>query len=75
MKHSEHVDILNLPIEQSPLSPEFKAVTELLGFHSFSDLLLHRTVKLLSLPGFNQHLIYEYVEFLETNQMGHLIDP
>lgn len=75
MKHSEQVDILKLPIANSPLSTEFKTITETLGFHTFSDLLQHRTAKLLNLPGFNQHLIYEYVEFLETNQMGHLIDP
>ena len=75
MKQSENVDILHQPIAQSPLSNEFKTVTETLGFHTFSDLLQHRTTKLLSLPGFDQHLIYEYVDFLEKNQMGHLIDP
>ncbi|MEJ5993259.1 hypothetical protein WG904_02420 [Pedobacter sp. Du54] len=71
----ENVDILYKPIAQSQLSKEFKTVTEILGFHNFSDLLQHRTVQLQSLPGFDQHLIYEYVEFLEANQMGHLIDP
>ncbi len=75
MKQSENVDILDQRIAQSLLSNEFKTVTEILGFHTFSDLLKHRTAKLLNLPGFNQHLIYEYVEFMETNQMGHLIDP
>ncbi|RZK13134.1 MAG: hypothetical protein EOO46_00445 [Flavobacterium sp.] len=75
MKQSENVDILYQPIAQSPLSNEFKTVTEILGFHTFSDLLQHRSAKLLNLPGITQHLIYEYVEFLESNQMGHLIDP
>ncbi|RZJ92252.1 MAG: hypothetical protein EOO20_02440 [Chryseobacterium sp.] len=75
MKQSEKVDIVDLPIAQSALSTEFKTVTEILGFHNFSDLLQHRTVKLQSLPGFDQHLVYEYVNFLEMNQMGHLIDP
>jgi hypothetical protein len=75
MKQSENVDILDQLIAQSSLSSEFKTVTETLGFHSVSDLLQHRTAKLLNLSGFTQHLIYEYVEFLETNQMGHLIDP
>lgn len=75
MKQSGNVDIIDQPIAQSPLSNDFKTVTETLGFHTFSDLLQHRTAKLLNLPGFNQHLIYEYVEFLEANQMGHLIDP
>ncbi|SFH33398.1 hypothetical protein [Pedobacter insulae] len=75
MKQSELRDILKLPIANSPLSHELKMVTETLGFHTFSDLLQNRTAYLLNLPGFNQHLIYEYVEFLETNQMGHLIDP
>lgn len=75
MKQSENIDILDQPIAQSSLSNEFKTVTETLAFHTFSDLLQHRTAKLLSLPGFTQHLIYEYVEFLESNQMGHLIDP
>ena len=75
MKHSVNVDILDQPIAQSPLSDEFKTVTETLGFHTFSDLLQHRTAKMVNMPGFNQHLIYEYVDFLESNQMGHLIDP
>jgi len=75
MKQIEQVDIPKLPIANSPLSTEFKTVTEVLGFHDFSDLLQHRTVKLQNLPGFVQHLIYEYVEFLEKNQMGYLIDP
>jgi hypothetical protein len=75
MKQSENVDIVDQPIAQSPLSTEFKVVSETLGFHNFSDLLQHRTAKLLNLPGFTQHLIFEYVEFLEMNQMGHLIDP
>ncbi|MNY73107.1 hypothetical protein D3C86_2118070 [compost metagenome] len=74
MKQSENVDILDQPIAQSLLSNEFKTVTETLGFYTFSDLLQHRTAKLLNLTGFTQNLIYEYVEFLETNQMGHLID-
>ncbi len=75
MKQSENVDILHQPIAQSQLSKEFKLVTEILGFNTFSDLLKHRSAKLLNMPGFDQHLIYEYVDFLETNQMGHLIDP
>jgi hypothetical protein len=75
MKHSKNADILDQPITLSPLSTEFKTVTEILGFHTFSDLLQHRTAKLLSLPSFTQQLVYEYVDFLETNQMGHLIDP
>ena len=75
MKQSEKVAFPDKPINQSQLSKEFKTVTELLGFHRFSDLLQHRTIQLQKLPGFDQHLIYEYVEFMETNQMGHLIDP
>ena len=74
MKHLEQVEVFNLAIAQSPLSTEFKTVTETLGFHTFSELLQHRTIKLQILPGFNQHLIYEYVDFMERNQMGHLID-
>jgi hypothetical protein len=75
MKQLEQMDILKLPIATSPLSTEFKMVTEVLGFHTFSDLLQYRTVKLLNLPGFTQNLIYEYVTFLETKKMGYLIDP
>jgi hypothetical protein len=75
MQSSEKEEILKLPIEQSPLSPEFKAVSEMLGFHIFADLLAHRTNKLQSLPGFDQHLVYEYVEYFEHNKLGYLIDP
>ncbi len=74
MRTPEKSEILNLSIEKSPLSPEFKAVTEMLGFHTFADLQKHRTSKLESLPGFHQLLIYEYVEFFEKNKLGQLID-
>jgi hypothetical protein len=69
------LDIINQQIAKSPLSIEFKTITKVLGFHAFSELIQHRTAKLQNLPGFEQHLIYEYVEYLESNQMGHLIDP
>ena len=75
MNQTGQVEFIDQSIAKSPLSNDFKSVTEVLGFHTFSDLLAHRTAKLLTLPGFNQHLIYEYVDYLETNDMGHLIDP
>ena len=75
MKQSTLTNILDQPIAQSPLSTEFKTVAQILGFHTFSDLLEYRTAKLLTLPGFSQHLIYEYVEYLEANKLGQLIDP
>ena len=75
MNQTGRVEFIDQSIAQSPLSNDFKSVTKVLGFHTFSDLLAHRTAKLLTLPGFTQHLIYEYVDYLETNCMGHLIDP
>lgn len=75
MNQTGQVEFIDQSIAKSPLSTDFKSVTEVLGFHTFSDLLAYRTAKLLILPGFTQHLIYEYVDYLETNDMGHLIDP
>jgi len=67
--------LLNQPITELDFSQEFKGVTELLGFFTLADLLEHHTAHLEKMPGFSQHLIYEFVDFLESRRMGHYIDP
>lgn len=67
--------ILNQPIEQLEFSKAFKATTEMLGFHTLSDILQHHTRELEDLPGFGILLIHEYVSFMEQKGLGHYIDP
>lgn len=45
------------------------------GFFTLKDLSRRSTTQLLQLPGFNQHLLYEYVNFMEAHGYGELIDP
>lgn len=66
--------LLNEPVETLGLSAEFCGVMEIFGFHTLADLLDHHTSDLLKLPGFNHHLLYEYIGFLEERRMGHYID-
>lgn len=45
------------------------------GFYTLEDLSKRTTDELMRLPGFTQHLLYEYVNFMEANGLGELIDP
>lgn len=67
--------LLNEPIVLLGMSQEFCGITEILGFHTLADLLERHTGELIKLPGFSEHLLYEYVDFLERRRMGHYIDP
>jgi len=45
------------------------------GYFTLEDLSKRTTDQLMLLPGFTQHLLYEYVNFMEANGLGELIDP
>ena len=66
---------LHKPISDLGLSQELNRVTEMNGYYTLADLSKRTTDELIQLPGFTQHLLYEYVNFMEANGYGELIDP
>lgn len=67
--------ILHTPIQFLGLSKELTDLVLSLGFFSLADLLKMNTRVLLKFPGFSIHLLYEYINFLETRNLGKYIDP
>nr|WP_068891214.1 hypothetical protein [Pedobacter panaciterrae] len=75
MKNDDTLALLYSPIPALGLSLELTSVTEMHGYYTLADLIKHTTEELTHLPGFTQHLLYEYVNFMEANGYGDLIDP
>jgi hypothetical protein len=67
--------LLNEEIAKLELSQDFKLISEMLGFHTLADLVRQGSSSLRKLPGFTQQLLFEYVNFLEKNKLGHYVDP
>lgn len=66
--------VLNKPIDQLKLGKQFLLICEVAGFYSLGYLLEVHTSELLNLPGFNYHILGEYIDFLESQNLGHYID-
>jgi len=75
MKNEPLLTLLHKPISALSLSQELTSMTEMHGFYTLADLAKRTTEELMLLPGFTQHLLYEYVNFMEANGYGELIDP
>lgn len=59
------------PIKLLPLSPELKKACVLNRLANLCDLIKLHMNEILNLPGFDHILWNEYVEFLETSNLGH----
>jgi len=75
MRNDSTLLLLHKPIPELGLSQELKRVTEMHGYFTLEDLSKRTTDQLMLLPGFTQHLLYEYVNFMEANGLAELIDP
>jgi len=75
MRNDHTLALLHTPFPILGLSQELTNVTEMNGYYTLADLCKRTTDELLALPGFTQHLLYEYVNFMEANGLGELIDP
>ena len=75
MKNDQPLALLHTPIAELGLSQELTCITEMHGFFTLADLINQTTDQLTQLPGFTPHLLYEYVNFMEANGYGELIDP
>ena len=67
--------VLNLSINALEFTPEFKAKAEQLGLYKLADLVDQSAYDLLKLPGFNHRLLFEYINFLEKEKLGHHVKP
>jgi hypothetical protein len=74
MYRSYHEPLLNKPIRQLGMGTEFALICEIEGYASLGELLQRHTSELLKLPGFNYHLLVEYINFLELHRLAHYID-
>ena len=75
MRNDHTLPLLQKPIPELGLSQELNNIAEMHGFFSLEALSKLSTDQLLQLPGFTRHLLYEYVNFMEANGYGELIDP
>ena len=66
-------DWLLCPIEELPLSAEFKLFAEKQQFKTLEEFLKLKVADFLNLPGFSYHILQEYVQFLEERQMAHML--
>lgn len=74
--NSDHLlNLLHQPISKLNLSQALKQVSEMNGYHTLAQLSDRSTDDLLKLPGFTRHILYEYINFMEANGFGDLIDP
>lgn len=64
---------LLLPISETSLSNEFKAFASANGFIVVGDVLKCSPASLIKMSGFNNHLLVEWIEFLERYRMAHLL--
>ena len=74
MDSEKQRSLLSKPIADLGLSRDFIIICELAGFFVLGDLLQRHTSELLALPGFTYHWLEEYVNFLESNDLGYYID-
>ena len=74
MDSEKQHSLLGKPIADLGLSNDFVIICELAGCHLLGELLQRHTSELLALPGFNYHWLEEYINFLESNDLGNYID-
>ena len=65
---------LSRKIEDLEMSKELKDAATALGFFELKDLVKIRTRELEAKPGFNILLVHEYVQFMEAEGLGELVD-
>jgi hypothetical protein len=66
--------VLFMQLSELGFSKEFCVICEITGFHSLADLLERHTSEMLKLPGFNYHLLAEFIGFLEAKKLGAYVD-
>lgn len=66
-------DCLVQSIKNLPFSNDFKLAAEKQNFKTIGDILQKDAAELLSLPGFNFHILQELTQFTQQNNVTHLL--
>ncbi len=73
MDYHQH-QILQTPIHELNLSPEFKEMARINGFKNLQEFTEYRIDDLRKYPRFDIRMVAEYLNFLMENGLGDLID-
>ena len=72
-KFKSDKEILDLPIEQLPVSQGFKKAMALNNFHTLAEVLEVKVSNLMKLPDFNYHILVELTGLLEKYRLAKLL--
>lgn len=73
MAHNNQKDCLFEPINNLPLSSEFKSLADSLQYKTLDEMLHVKVSQLLQKPGFTFHMMQELVQFLEKGDLANLL--
>ena len=73
MQAEKNDNILNKPIADLPFTDDFKSVAQKLDFKTIGDMAAVHVANLLELDGFTYHMLQEFVQFMQENNLSHLI--
>ena len=66
-------EILSQNISDLPFPGDFKSVSEKIGFKTIGEMVDKHVNELLDLEGFTYHMLQEYTQFMQENNLSHLI--
>lgn len=69
-----HLSLLNLPIEELPFSERFKLRSKLMGFFTLHNILDTDQKELHLHEDYSENWYFEFLEFLERNQLIYILD-
>ncbi len=67
--HPVNDEVLDQPVAQLPVSPEFLQMMQTLHFQTLRDLLHYPAHQLLQLDGFGYRMLKELITLLEHNNL------
>jgi hypothetical protein len=73
MQAEKNDNILNKPIADLLFTDDFKFVSQKLGFKTIGDMAAVHVANLIELDGFTYHMLQEFVQFMQQNNLSHLI--
>lgn len=66
-------EILNQNISDLPFPDDFKSVSEKMGFKTIGEMAAKHVNYLLDLDSFTYHMLQEFIQYMQENNLSHLI--
>ncbi len=66
-------EILSQNISDLPFPDDFRSVSEKIGFKTIGEMADKHVNELLELDGFTYHMLQEYIQFMQQNDLANLI--